>query len=134
MRSVGEVWQERILEDRDHGFRALRRAAPKAGRGRPEHHAYQPRQDVSPSLRQRAKCVSIARHDFFRLLHLFLETGIVRCETIIAIRGLNEKKLFSVARLQAIDHVLRQNNTKRVTEFSDLEFDHCALPLTLLQW
>jgi hypothetical protein len=55
---------------------------------------------------------------------LFLEGWIVRCKSISAFRRFDEKKSFTLASLQAIDHFFRQHNAERVPEFADFEYNH----------
>jgi hypothetical protein len=70
------------------------------------------------------ECIAVAADDIVRLCHFFLEAGIVRREQVATLRSFDQEQRLTVPGVQTMDDLFRQDNSERVPEFADLEFDH----------
>ena len=68
--------------------------------------------------------VAIAFNNIFRLRHFLFKGRIVRGELVATVRRFDQEQGLSIFRVQAVDHLFGQNDTERVADFADLEFDH----------
>jgi hypothetical protein len=106
-----------------------RRTARAGDRARQAHRARRSR--PVPSLGENVECIAVAADDVLRLRHFFLEAGIVRLEQVATLRSFDQEQRFTLPGVQTIDDLFRQDNSERVPEFADLEFDQSG-PSTML--
>src|ERR1700692_1695785 len=86
------------------------------------HRARRSSPALSPG--EHVQSIAIAADDVISFRHLFPEARIVGREPIAAVRSLDQEQRLTVAGVQTIYNLFRQDNSKRISEFADFKFDH----------